>query len=243
MEQENKEPFNYRERAREGTYGRSGWAPYLLDEAPIPDLAISADRVAVFLFYLGELEKAKEVSLLASRFKEERSNMSRVSTMALETLFEAAIYRSLADKGSEEIDLWRQIVEGVSDHREETILKNRRAHIWVHQAYAHLKLGEYGKVRDPAVRGLEGIDGGHGLFEAPHKNSREYALVPLIIALAEHLQDGTEETREKAQEALQIYKKENTRYGRHGYPVIFDLQFSYPDVFEPVLPSDDPTKD
>jgi hypothetical protein len=55
--------------------------------------------------------------------------------------------------------------------------------------------------------------------------------------------DPNSDLKENAQKALEDYKKENVRYGRLGYPVIFDLQNSYPDVFHPVLPGPDPEKD
>jgi hypothetical protein len=51
------------------------------------------------------------------------------------------------------------------------------------------------------------------------------------------------EHKTQAQKALQIYKRENIRYGKRGYSVIFDLQFSYPDIFTPVLPGPKPDLD
>jgi hypothetical protein len=42
---------------------------------------------------------------------------------------------------------------------------------------------------------------------------------------------------------LRVYKRENVRYGRLGYPIIFDLQFSYPDLLQPVLPAQNPVED
>lgn len=240
--------FNYRERALEEATRSSDYGPYVRGEAPLPKNPVGADLMARYLFYLGYendgyKEKAKEVSLLSSQHHEEEARKSSHPVAAVTSMFKAALYRDLSGKHEEALELWQEITADVSGLDEDVVIKTRGATIWVYQAYAYLKIGEYDRVRDPAMKGLEGIEAGRGTHKAPHKNSREYALVPLIIALAEHLQNGSDETRQQAQEALLEYKQENVRYGRHGYPVIFDLQFSYPDVLDPVLPSDDPEKD
>lgn len=235
--------MNFRDRALEEATKSSNYGPYIRGEAALPKNPRTAHLMATFLFYLGMDAKAREVSYQASRFSEKRSRMNRVPSMAMERLFKAALFRDLSGKDSEAMELWQEFAAGVSELNEQQIIETSRAHIWVQQAYAFLKLKDYQKLEDPANMGLDGIEAGSATYDDPRKNSLEYALAPLVIALAEHLEEGSEEKRKEAQQALERYKHENTRYGRHGYPVIFDLQFSYPDVLDPVLPSDDPTKD
>jgi hypothetical protein len=119
----------------------------------------------------------------------------------------------------------------------------RTAHTFVYEAYVQTKLGRHDQVAGPARQGLEGINRGKGIDPIPERNALEYKLVDVLIAPADYRLKPDDSGREIAQQALADYKAHNFTYGRGDYRVIFDLQFSYSDVFSPVLPGPDPDTD
>jgi hypothetical protein len=228
------------------------WGPYARGEASLPSSRLrGAYTWAGWLFYLGDLERAKEVSYAYSVWaqpKDPRPFFPRNHPLGLHAglflnLFRTALFRDLAQAHLEAQALWQRLVDERRRVSEDDILKHRAVRIWVYEAYALAKLGRYDEVALPARKGFEGICNGKGVDRAPHNNSREYGLVAVLEGLAAYQMKPTPEGKEKAQKALTVYKRENLRYGRLGYEVIFDLQFSYPDVFTPVLPGPNPEKD
>jgi hypothetical protein len=218
------------------------WGPYAKGKTGIPKQPIFSGDIADWFFYLGDLKRAREVSYTYSLYSAEEAT-KRDEYDELYYLFLAALYRSLTQKSSEAQNLWRALVNKRRKLDENGILQRRKAHIWIYEAYALTKLERFGEAAEPARRGFEGISKGKGIQPAPHKNSREYGLADVLIALADYRLTPTSVGKKKAQKALVTYKKENFKYGKLGYGVIFDLQFSYPDVFTPVLPGPDPEKD
>lgn len=106
-----------------------------------------------------------------------------------------------------------------------------------------LKLGKYREIEAPAQIGLEGLRKGKGMFRIARQNEREYGLVDVMIKLSAYMLLPSQNAKALAQKALEKYKRENFKYGKLGYEVIFDLQFSYPDVFTRVLPGPTPERD
>ncbi|MFP3853200.1 MAG: hypothetical protein ACLFWD_02780 [Anaerolineales bacterium] len=219
------------------------WAPYARGEAPLPDRPFSGRLVAKYLFYLGKDNKAREVCEMVARSTEKKFSRREPSVGAYSRGFDAALYYDLARNEARARSIWSRIADGVEDLEPEQIFKQKKANVWVYQAYALTKLGEHEQVKEPAQRGRNAIENGKGTHKAPHRNSREFALGPLLVKLADYKIHNESAIRQEAQQALIEYKQENVLYGRLGYLVIFDLQFSYPDVFDPVLPGEDPEKD
>lgn len=219
------------------------WGPFARSEASLPDRPRTADGAATNLFYLGEIEKARNASLLHSQHSKEKYLNNPDHPAALYHGFRAALFADLAAEHSEAQGLWKKVTYGIDQLPRETITNYKAFNLLINQAYGLTKLERFDQVIEPAREGRKGIEQGKGTFDAPHRNSREFALAPLLIRLAEFKMNDKKVSREEVQEALQDYKTENVRYGRLGYPVIFDLQFSYPDVFDPVLPGEDPEKD
>jgi hypothetical protein len=224
-------------------FGDPNWGPYARGERGVPDhQQRGAGPVACFLFYRGDLKRAQEVSLIYSVFREQEAAKLH-EYAALWDLFEAAAYRDLAQKHLQARRLWETLVVKRRDLNDGEIVRRRKANYWIYEAYALTKLERYDEVVVFARKGFEEICKGHGIEKVPHRNSLEYGLVAVLEALAAYKLNPTPEGKKVAQRALLAYKKENARYGRLGYNVIFDLQFSYPHVFTSVLPGPDPEKD
>jgi len=219
------------------------WGSYLRGECELPNRPQTASHIATYLFYLGEIERARDVSHLFSRYCEENYRKYPRELNKLYHLFRAALFRDLSGRHQEAEEHWGVLVDLRRTVSEDEILKSSRANVLIYEAYALAKLGRYKDVPEPAQRGFQGIVKGKGITEAPHKNSLEYGLADILETLAYFKLDPKPGSQQKAQDALLAYKKENYRYGRLGYSVIFDLQMSYPDIFTPVLPGPDPDND
>lgn len=219
------------------------WGAYFRGESQLPNRPHTADQIATFLFYLGDVDRARDVAYLFSRYCEENYTKYPSVLNSLYHLFRTALFRDLAGRQQDAEQQWGILVSLRRTIGEDYILKSRRANLLIYEAYALAKLERYGDVSEPAQRGFQGIVKRKGITEAPHKNSLEYGLAGVLHALVSYKLDPGPLSRQKAQDALLAYKKENFRYGRLGYPVIFDLQMSYSDVFKPVLPGPDPDRD
>lgn len=219
------------------------WGAYARGETDLPQqrYAVSGN-VSNWFFYLNDFKRAREVSYAYSVYAEQNA-ANRDEYDALYHLFQAALYRSLAQKFVEAQELWQTLIERRRQLQEEEMLRRRLANYWVNEAYALTKLERYSEVAEPAQRGFDAIRQGKGIQSAPHKNSREYGLVDVLVTLAAYKLNPSATGQQETQKSLITYKKENVRYGRHGYGVIFDLQFAYSDIFTPVLPGADPEKD
>jgi hypothetical protein len=240
----NKLPF--RELANVNLLNNLDWSKYTNKNGPIPEKhAKVLSLVAQYYFYLGDLDHAREVSYKSSVYLEERAE-SRFSrgfiASGVSDLFDSALYRSLAQK-DDALKLWQGVVEKRRLISETQILEQLMAHIWIYEAYALAKLKRYVEVYEPVEKGLDGINNGKSIYDTPSKNLRVYDLARVLMKLASYQIEKNRETQKNAQSALLEYKKKNSEYSRAGYDIIFDLQFSYPDVFEPVLPGKDPDED
>jgi len=234
---------SYYELINKNLYGDPDWGPYARGESSLPDRPRTADGAATHLFYLGQTQKAREASSLYCQYSKGKFQSNPNHPAGLYHGFRAALFADLAAEHSEDRKLWEEVVDGISQIPSSTIKNHKAFNLLVNQAYAFAKLERFDEVSDPAREGRRGIDEGNGTFDAPHRNSREFALAPLLIQLAEYTLYKQEASRKEIQRALLNYKSENVRYGRLGYSVIFDLQFSYPEIFDPVLPGPDPEKD
>lgn len=220
------------------------WAAYVEGKGGIPeDHAPIANSMALFLFYLGKVDHAREASLLYSNYAMESYRRRLDSVRKYIPLFEAALYRDLSNNYRGETELWKELKENIRNLEPESILKEKAANILIHAAYAHLKLGNWLEVERIVLEGLRGLENGYGIDKAPHGNSREYGLVNIVIQIAKYKLEPITEHQVSAQSALEKYKSENRRYGRGGYIVIFDLQFDFPDILKPILPGEDSEKD
>ncbi|MCI0563087.1 MAG: hypothetical protein MN733_31805 [Nitrososphaera sp.] len=220
------------------------WGSYAKGVAPFPQEEIHVAGVsATFLFYLGYLEQAKEASYLYSTYMEAEAWKRFSEFDRIYTVFLAALFRDLAGARQEVQELWPRIVDWRQKLSVAQLYKARQSHLLIYEGYALAKLEQYGEVAEPVRLGFEGLRKGRGVHESPHKNSREYGLADVLLTLSDYKLEPGSKAKQAAQEALVIYKQENVKYGRLGYPVIFDLQFSYPDVFITVLPNPDPKKD
>lgn len=240
----NKLPF--REMAEVNLLNNLDWSKYTNKNGPMPEKhAKVLSLVAQFYFYLGDLDHAREVSYKSSIYLEERAE-SRFSrgfmAFGVSDLFDSALYRSLAQK-DDAFRLWQGLVEKRRLISETQILEQRMAHIWIYEAYALEKLKRYGEVFEPVEKGFDGINNGKSIYDIPSENLRVYGLASVLISLANYQIEQSRETQQRAQKKLLNYKKENSKYSRVGYDIIFDLQFSYPNVFESVLPGIDPDED
>ncbi len=208
------------------------------------DKLFSAGSAALSYFYLGNGIKAREASALYSASRESEFDKAIRSQDRITRLFDAALYASLAQNKSSAKLLWQKLIQ---QRRilfpEKDVVKRKTAQCWIYEAYGLLKLEEYKQVEIPAKIGLEGLRKGKGRVRSVRQNVREYGLVNVMINLSAYMISPNQLNRDAAQKALEKYKKENFKYGKLGYEVIFDLQISYPDVFSPVLPSSDPEND
>ena len=239
----NKRP-TYSELIEKNLINNPDWLLFIEGNGPMPDQHPDVLRViAPFFFYMGAFNHAREMSGKLSVYLEERASKAKLESYKASELFESALHRSLAQREDEARKLWHAAAEKRRQIPDEILLKQRRAHLWVYEAYALTKLGRYDEISEPAQKGFAGINKGKATYKAPHKNSRVYGLVDVLINLSIYKIEPNDENKKRAQKALSFYKKENQRYGRLGYNIIFDLQFSYPDVFEPILPSEDPNED
>lgn len=208
------------------------------------DKILAADAVAVFLFYLGDLEYARKVSYSYSLFRESRDRKGVDWLARIHALFSAGLYASLAQAQTVADEHWQNLVERRRVFfSEDRVREPQTANIWIYEAYALMKLRRYNEVEQPAKIGFEGLLAGLGLYSSPRYNEIEYGLVNVMLTLSNYLLHPTEIGKQQAQQALITYKEENTKYSKRGYAIIFDLQFSYPKIFTPVLPGPDPEKD
>jgi len=227
----------------EGILQNPKWGAYARGETSIPQEELVWGNEANYFFYLGDYQKAREVSYAFSKYAEQEFANAFLQSLVVSTLFNAGLYRSLAQRQSEADKLWQDLIVFVENLSKNDILKKRKANYWIYEAYALAKLGRYEEVLEPALKGFDGLKKGKGIHKAPHNNTIEYGLVNVLETLVTFQKEPIPENKQKSQKALMDYKKENVRYGRLGYGVIFDLQISYPDVFIPVLPGSDPEQD
>lgn len=200
----------------------------------------------VYFYYLNDFVHAKELSYKASAFLKLRAEHRFAKNhlaLGVGSLFESALYRSLAQRADEALGLWQEVIDKRRQISEEQLLIENMSHLWVYEAYSLERLGRYNEVHEPAMKGFHGINTGKTLYDEPRRNSHVYMLVELLINLASYQVSPSREGQRKVQEALVTYKNENLKYGRLGYDIIFDLQSSYPDIFEPILPGADPEQD
>lgn len=214
----------------------------------LADLAIAADLLAIFFFYLGDYDRGKKASFIHSLYREKQITNDFDIHSRIYMLFFAGLYRDLAQVHDDAQSIWERLVDlRRSSLKEEDIYKKwlgwRPGCAWVHEAYALTKLGRYREVAEPARIGHEAIIKKRGIDPVARKNSREFGLTDLLIELADYQLFPDEQRKKSVQKALQAYKQANYRWGRLGYGVIFDLQFTYPDIFTPVLPGPDPKKE
>ena len=199
--------------------------------------------MATYLFYLGEVDRARETSRLFSQYSEETYRRHKLVSEGLLHLFQAALFRGLSGRSEEASSLWAELVEVRRTVTDDQVLKTRRAHYFIYEAYGLAKMKRYSEIERPSRKGFEGMTAGRGIFQAPHRNSLEYGVASVLEGMARYASDPSPVERDALQSALRQYKNENVRYGRSGYSVIFDLQMSYPDIFAQILPGPDPGKD
>jgi hypothetical protein len=224
--------------------------------------AKSINTLAAMFFYLGDIEQGRETSYLYSVNREQEIQVmagssyrilislgaSEADAEAAERrnddvwlLFNAGLYRSLANRPAEAVLLWQKLVDRRrSCWSRKDILRHSKAYLWLYEAYALTKLERYREVRKPADLGFKWIGRGKGVYKEPPYDRKVYGLAAVLKALAAYKLWPSEEGKLEAQRALVAYKGETYPYNRAAYDVIFDLQFSYPDVFTPVLPSWEP---
>jgi hypothetical protein len=208
------------------------------------DKPFSAGSVAASFFYLGDNIRAREASAIYSAFRERLYHEAIFDKDQIICLFDAALYASLAQNQTKAETLWQELVQQRRRlFPEQEVIKKKTAQSWIYEAYALLKLGKYREVEAPAKIGLEGLRKGKGMLKVVRHNVREYGLADVMINLSAYLLSPNQEAKALAQKTPEKYKRENFKYGKLGYEVIFDLQFSYPDVFTPVLPGPNPEKD
>lgn len=220
------------------------WGSYADGTSAFPKGEIRVAGIcATFFFDLGYLEQAREASYRYSIYMEKEAMQRSPAFNRIDALFFAGLYRDLAQRQQEARTLWLHYIEQRQALSMAQLYKWRQAHLLIYEGYALTKLGRHSEITEPVRAGFEGICQGKGVFKAPHRNSRVYALADFLLTLREHALDPTLGKKQAAQEALAAYKRENVRYGRLGYPIIFDLQFSFPDLLHPVLPAEDPAAD
>ena len=204
---------------------------------------------AVYWFYLGDIDYARKASLIYSLNEYENEfNEDKMPDFKIYVLFHAALFRDLALHHEEATQIWQQLIDlRRSSFTEADIYQKRLGWrigcAWVHEAYALTKLGRYAEVAEPARIGHEAIRRGKGTDPTPYMNSREFGLSKLLIETAKYRLSPDDRQKKIAQKTLQAYKENNSKHHRLGYGVIFDLQFTYPDVFTPVLPGSNPEMD
>ncbi|MCL4296642.1 MAG: hypothetical protein KJ077_12975 [Anaerolineae bacterium] len=203
------------------------------------------DLMAVFCFYLGDYKQGQEASYLHSLHKEEESlseNFSEETRISF--LFDAGLNASLAQKQAKAKEIWQRLVQWRREwFPEKQVVKPQTANIWIYEAYALMKVERYSEVETPAQIGFEGLLKGKGLHPEPRSNEWVYGLVDVIKSLSAYKLNFSNERKRQAQQDLETYKEENFSYGKGGYGIIFDLQFSYPDVFVSILPGSSPEQD
>jgi hypothetical protein len=207
-------------------FGDLDWGPFVCGEGPLPKRTLSGRLVVDYLFYLGEHEKAKAVCEMLAKTLQKRYEHSSPSLNAYSRGFESALYYDLARQSKKANPIWREIELGISNLDDKQILKQKKGNLWIYLSYALIKLGLFAKVRIPAEKGREAIERGKGTHKAPHRNSREFALGPLLIQIAEYKLNGDGATKESVQEASLIYKKgkrslRTTRIFNYFRPSIF----------------------
>lgn len=237
--------LSFHKLAEENLLNNSDWSEYTNNKGPMPEKhAKVLTLIAQFYFYIGDIDHAREVSYKSSIDLEKRAE-NRFSKgyilFGICDLFDSALYRSLAQKN--DISLWLNLIEKRRQISEMEILEQNMAYVWVYEAYALIKAKMYSEVFEAAKKGFEEIGKGKSIYQVPSKNSREYGLANVLINLAEYQMNQTPKGRRESQKALVFYKTENFMHGRIGYDIIFDLQFSYPNILEPVLPSANPDED
>lgn len=232
------EAKNYRERALDNA---SSWES-LSQEQKL--LRTTGGLVSESFFYLGDNKQGREAAAIHSAFRERLYHEAKFAQDRMLRLFDSALYASLAQNRARAETLWYELVHlRRTLFPENKIKKARTAECWIYEAYAFLKLSEYDKVETQAQIGLGGLRNRKGRINTVRQNVREYGLVGVMTNLSAYLLSSSEEAKTVAQKSLEKYKRENIKYGRSGYDVIFDLQFSYPEVFTPVLPGTDPEWD
>jgi hypothetical protein len=197
----------------------------------------------IFYFYLGDIKEGIKSAYQYSRYFEEKAENMYLETDRIGSLFEAALHRDLARAHDEAHPLWQAVVERRRKLSEAEVMQGRSAGVFIYEGYALAKLERWDEVAAPVNLGFDGIRRGKGFTKAPHRNTREYGLAGVLLALSQHHLSPNDNSQPAIQKTMEVYKRENVRYGRVGYEVIFDLQFSYPHLLTPVLPDPDPLKD
>lgn len=235
--------LSFNESAEKNLINDPDWQPYITGNGSMPERDKNLlNLMAQFFFYKGDLDHARDVSYKSSLAWENEAERA-LQPYRVNALFVSALYRGLAQRTDEAKQLWQKMVEERRRTSERELFGQRMVHLWIYEAYALERLGRYDEVSEPANKGFENIKKGKGTYKAPHRNSWVYGLAEILMSLADYQVTHSIEMQRKAQHALIEYKKENLRYGRSGYDIIFDLQFAYPHIFTQILPGLDPNKD
>jgi hypothetical protein len=214
------------------------------ESLPQEDRSIAARWISESFFYLGDNERGREAAAIYSTFREKEYHEAIFDKDRIICLFDASLYASLAQNQVRAETLWQELVQQQRKlFPEHEVIKKKTAQGRIYEAYALLKLGAYKQVENPAQIGLAGLRQGKGMDPIARRNVKVYGLVSVMVHLSAYMLSPSQKVKALAQNALEEYKRENVKYGRSGYAVIFDMQFSYPDVFTPVLPGPDPEQD
>jgi len=161
------------------------------------DKPFDAGNMALFFFYLGDYERAREASAMYSVFLEKDYYEPIFDNDRLRRLFDVALYASLAQDQARAETFWRELAQQRRTLFPETkVLQKRTAEVWIYEAYARLKLGEFNQVAAPAQIGLEGLRQGKGRSRAARRNKREYGLAGVLLTLSAYKQSPSQTNKE-----------------------------------------------
>jgi hypothetical protein len=212
-------------------------------QVEFPEKSNISNILSHALFYLGHREKAKEAAYAYSIFQERKVDKIPREINKLMPIGEAALYRDLSGRKGETKILWNRFFKVIAEIPDEQVIQERRSNYLVQVGYGLMKLGRHKDAIRFASRGQKAIEDGYGIFKEARRNTREYGLITVIRAIIDFELKSSDEAKHTAQQTLQNYKDASAKRNRLGYPVIFNLQQSYPDIFDPVLPGSDPDKD
>jgi hypothetical protein len=224
------------------TEGKQSWLE-IYQRGNVNSYERIAGPASLWLFYLGDNRDGQLASDIYSRYQEnEHSRLKSYPTMM--TLFRACLYRSLAQKNEEALKLWQLFVN--MRHKTFSIsylLNQKRAEYLVMEAYALAKMGKYQDSILVTREGIKYIEKGYTLYQPFSEDPLIYGLPTLLLSLSDYHLFPNSESKQNAQQQLLAYKNLKAKGKKSGYAVVFDMQFSYPDVFDPVLPGPNPDKD
>lgn len=210
---------------------------------------------ALCYLYLEREEEAKQIFLKAfeggKKHMEENLNPRRVDTehppTFAEHLFQMALYASLAsdEKSSHEffseaekyhqraIEYWTKLFY---DRKIEGKIDDDVGYHRLNRSYCLTRLDAFKEALGEAEAAKLAA------ASAPHKSNLDLPpykyLPPVLTALCNHKLRPNETTLKEARDAIRRYKEklETEGFETTGYMLIYDLQQSFPDVYEPVLP-------